>query len=65
MPRRLPHTPYGLADGRGGEHSIRAVQHLLDESLHTDVGWDTFWSAPHMLLYGTILVTLGALARWA
>lgn len=36
-----------------------------DDSLHTDVGRDTFWSAPHMLLYGSILVTLGALALWA
>ncbi|MFF6829825.1 hypothetical protein [Streptomyces longwoodensis] len=36
-----------------------------DDSLHTDVGRDTFWSAPHVLLYGSILVTLGALARWA
>jgi hypothetical protein len=36
-----------------------------DDSLHTDVGRDTFWSAPHVLLYGSILVTLGALALWA
>ncbi|MBW8795409.1 MAG: hypothetical protein JF597_17955 [Streptomyces sp.] len=36
-----------------------------DDSLHTDIGRDTFWSAPHMLLYGSILVTLGTLARWA
>ncbi|MFF4576369.1 hypothetical protein [Streptomyces sp. NPDC001410] len=36
-----------------------------DDSLHTDVGRDTFWSAPHLLLYGSILVTLGTLARWA
>ncbi|MFI1335905.1 hypothetical protein ACH4U7_38480 [Streptomyces sp. NPDC020845] len=36
-----------------------------DDSLHTDVGRDTFWSPPHMLLYGSILVTLAALARWA
>lgn len=36
-----------------------------DDSLHTDVGRDTLWSAPHVLLYGSILVTLGALVRWA
>ncbi|MEU0170574.1 hypothetical protein ABZ214_34865 [Streptomyces iakyrus] len=36
-----------------------------DDSLHTDVGRDTFWSAPHVLLYGSILVTLAALACWA
>lgn len=36
-----------------------------DDSLHTDVGRDTFWSAPHVLLYGSLLVTLGALALWA
>ncbi|MFJ9011659.1 hypothetical protein [Streptomyces canus] len=35
-----------------------------DDSLHTDVGRDTFWSAPHVLLYGSILATLGALALW-
>ncbi|GAA3500880.1 hypothetical protein GCM10019016_079870 [Streptomyces prasinosporus] len=36
-----------------------------DDSLHTDVGRDTFWSAPHVLLYGSLTVTLGATAWWA
>ncbi|MCX5302771.1 hypothetical protein OG304_04800 [Streptomyces sp. NBC_00160] len=35
-----------------------------DDSLHTDAGRDTFWSAPHVLLYGSILGTLAALACW-
>ncbi|MEU0680127.1 MULTISPECIES: hypothetical protein [Streptomyces] len=35
-----------------------------DDSLHTDVGRDTFWSAPHVLLYGSITVTLAATAWW-
>lgn len=35
-----------------------------DDSLHTDVGRDTFWSAPHMLLYGSLTVTLVATAWW-
>ncbi|MFF9136706.1 hypothetical protein ACF09G_03920 [Streptomyces albogriseolus] len=35
-----------------------------DDSLHTDVGRDTFWSAPHLLLYGSLLVTLAATAWW-
>ncbi|ALV33096.1 hypothetical protein [Streptomyces sp. CdTB01] len=36
-----------------------------DDSLHTDVGRDTFWSAPHMLLYGSLGVTLAGTAWWA
>jgi hypothetical protein len=35
-----------------------------DDSLHTDVGRDTFWSAPHVLLYGSLMVTLAATAWW-
>ena len=35
-----------------------------DDSLHTDVGRDTFWSAPHVLLYSSLLVTLAATAWW-
>ncbi|WP_128377279.1 hypothetical protein [Streptomyces cavernae] len=35
-----------------------------DDSLHTDVGRDTFWSAPHVLLYGSLVVTLAATASW-
>lgn len=35
-----------------------------DDSLHTDVGRDTFWSAPHVLLYGSLTVTLAATAWW-
>ncbi|MFJ5304223.1 hypothetical protein [Streptomyces sp. NPDC088350] len=35
-----------------------------DDSLHTDVGRDTFWSAPHALLYGSLTVTLAATAWW-
>lgn len=35
-----------------------------DDSLHTDVGRDTFWSPPHVLLYGSLTVTLAAVAWW-
>ncbi|MEU0022673.1 hypothetical protein ABZ173_34040 [Streptomyces rochei] len=35
-----------------------------DDSLHTDVGRDTFWSPPHALLYGSLMVTLAAIAWW-
>jgi len=35
-----------------------------DDSLHTDVGRDIFWSAPHVLLYGSLAVTLAAGAWW-
>ncbi|KPC71788.1 hypothetical protein ABZ038_12665 [Streptomyces sp. NPDC006349] len=35
-----------------------------DDSLHTDVGRDTFWSAPHVFLYGSLMVTLAATAWW-
>ncbi|MDH6522226.1 hypothetical protein [Streptomyces sp. SAI-090] len=35
-----------------------------DDSLHTDVGRDTFWSTPHVLLYGSLTVTLAATAWW-
>jgi hypothetical protein len=35
-----------------------------DDSIHTDVARDTFWSAPHMLLHGSLPVTLAATAWW-
>lgn len=35
-----------------------------DEAWHTDVGRDTFWSAPHLLLYGSIGVVGLSVAGW-
>lgn len=35
-----------------------------DDSLHTDEGRDTFWSAPHVLLYGSLTGTLVMVAGW-
>jgi len=35
-----------------------------DEAWHTDVGRDTAWSAPHLLLYGSVGVVGVAVAAW-
>lgn len=35
-----------------------------DEAWHTDVGRDTFWSAPHLLLYGSIAAVGLSVAGW-
>ena len=35
-----------------------------DDAWHTDRGRDTFWSAPHLLLYGVVMVALGVAVRW-
>lgn len=35
-----------------------------DEAWHTDVGRDTFWSAPHLLLYGSIGTVGLSVAGW-
>lgn len=35
-----------------------------DEAWHTDVGRDTAWSAPHLLLYGSIAVVGLSVAVW-
>lgn len=35
-----------------------------DEAWHTDVGRDTFWSAPHVLLYGSVAIAGLAVAIW-
>ena len=35
-----------------------------DEAWHTDVGRDTAWSAPHLLLYGSIAVVGVSVAVW-
>lgn len=36
-----------------------------DDSWHTDRGRDTFWSAPHLVLYGGVAVVAIAVALWA
>jgi hypothetical protein len=35
-----------------------------DDAWHTDRGRDTFWSAPHLLLYGGVVVALGVAVGW-
>jgi hypothetical protein len=35
-----------------------------DEAWHTDIGRDTFWTAPHLLLYGAVAVAGLAVALW-
>lgn len=35
-----------------------------DEAWHTDIGRDTFWTAPHLLLYGSVAVAGLAVALW-
>lgn len=35
-----------------------------DEAWHTDVGRDTFWSPPHLFIYGGIAIVGLALAAW-
>ena len=34
-----------------------------DDAWHTDRGRDTFWSAPHLVLYGGVVVALGVAVR--
>lgn len=35
-----------------------------DEAWHTDVGRDTFWSPPHLFVYGGVLMVGVAVATW-
>ncbi len=43
---------------------LAAFATYWDEAWHTDVGRDTFWSAPHLLLYGSIGVVGLSVAGW-
>ena len=35
-----------------------------DEAWHTDVGRDTAWAAPHLLLYGSVALVGIGVAAW-
>lgn len=69
-PHRLAHPTVragqedGLAPGRSGSGLLALFSMYWDDSLHTDVGRDTFWSTPHVVLYAAITVTLGVFAWW-
>lgn len=36
-----------------------------DDAWHTDIGRDTFWSPPHMALYGGVALFFAGVALWA
>lgn len=44
--------------------AVAIVAVYWDEAWHTDVGRDTFWSAPHLLLYGAVGVAGLAVVAW-
>lgn len=65
--RRLRIAPlaalFGWIVATAGALAIFAT--YWDESWHSDVGRDSAWAAPHMLLYGSVGVVGVAVASWA
>lgn len=55
-------APLGWAAALAGAVAVFAT--YWDEAWHTDVGRDTFWSAPHVLLYGSVAIAGLAVATW-
>ena len=52
----------GLAHLRCGAAGIFAT--YWDESWHTDIGRDSFWTPAHLLLYGAMAVVGVSIAVW-
>ena len=57
----LPAT-FAAVIGVGGILAIFAT--YWDEAWHTDIGRDTFWAPPHLLLYGAIAIVGLSVAGW-
>lgn len=56
--------PAGLALLIGVAGVLAIFATYWDEAWHTDIGRDTFWAAPHLLLYGAIAVVGLSIAGW-
>lgn len=54
--------PLAVTVGVGGMGAIFAT--YWDESWHTDIGRDTFWTPAHVMLYGSMAVVGLSIAAW-
>lgn len=63
-PTRRPMTQKALITAAAGG-LLALFRMYWDDSLHTDAGGDAFWSAPHLLLHGSLTIGCStSLACW-